>query len=68
MVQVNGLTDALTEVDNFKDSAVSEINHALDTLSDIDFTVNSEEDVQYIESEVKSAMDALKEALSTLES
>jgi len=67
MVQVNGLTDALTEVENFKDSAVSNINSAIDLLSDIDFTVNSEEDVQYIESEVKSAIDNLKEALSTLE-
>lgn len=68
MVQVNGLTDALSEVDNFKDSAVSDINTAIDLLSDIDFTVNSEEDVQYIESEVKSAIDSLKEALNTLES
>ncbi|WP_054767302.1 hypothetical protein [Lysinibacillus parviboronicapiens] len=68
MVQVNGLTDALSEVDNFKDSAVSEINSAIYLLSDIDFEVNSEEDVQYIQSEVKSAIDSLKEALNTLES
>ncbi|TKI53076.1 hypothetical protein FC756_25905 [Lysinibacillus mangiferihumi] len=68
MVRVNGLSDALTEAENFRDSAVSEINSAIDTLSDIDFEVNTEEDVQYIQSEIKSAIDSLKEALNTLES
>ncbi|BDH62142.1 hypothetical protein MTP04_22720 [Lysinibacillus sp. PLM2] len=69
MPQVNGLSDALYEIENYKTSIGDDVNDAIYTLSNIHFEVNIEtleEDVNYIQSEVKNAIDTLHNALSIL--